>query len=145
MSVREICSNHPVSAHLHSTVESVSRQMHYASVGSVIITDASGRPLGIVTDRDLVGRVLAQHRSPDTPIGEVMTRDLVVVTQDASANEALQLLRARPCRRLPVVDAKGYLTGVVTLDDILDSLLTQTSLAREILDRQLVSQPPAVV
>ena len=84
--------------------------MRQRTVGSLIVVDGAKRPIGIVTDRDLVIRALADARDADsTPVSEVMTPDIVVVTSDTSFLSAPRSMREGPFRRLPVVDEKGSL------------------------------------
>jgi CBS domain-containing protein len=94
--------------------------MRQRTVGSLIVVDGAKHPIGIVTDRDLVIRALADAKDADaTPVSEVMTPDIVVATSDTTINSALRLMRDGPFRRLPIVDEKGVLVGLVTIDDML--------------------------
>ena len=88
------------------------------NVGSLIIVDESGIPLGIVTDRDLTVRVLALGLPNETPVAEVMTENPRCVEESHVIEAALNTMLRTPCRRLPVVDVDGILIGVLTLDDI---------------------------
>lgn len=102
------------------TVATAADRMRQRTVGSLIVVDGAKHPIGIVTDRDLVIRALADARDADaTPVSEVMTPDIIVATSDTSINSALRLMRDGPFRRLPIVDEKGVLVGLVTVDDML--------------------------
>lgn len=102
------------------SVATAADRMRQRTVGSLIVVDGAKRPLGIVTDRDLVIRALADARDADsTPVSEVMTPDVVVATRGTFINSALRLMREGPFRRLPIVDEKGVLVGLVTIDDVL--------------------------
>jgi CBS domain-containing protein len=102
------------------SVAKAADRMRQRTVGSLIVVDAAKRPIGIVTDRDLVIRALADARDADaTPVSEVMTPDIVTTTADTTINSALRLMREGPFRRLPIVDDKGVLVGLVTADDLL--------------------------
>jgi CBS domain-containing protein len=98
--------------------------------------EADGRLRGIVTDRDMVVRGLADGREGrSTTIGDVCSPDLVSVGADEDADRAVQLMRERAVRRIPVVDA-GQLVGVVSLGDMAierdpRSVLAQISAAQE--------------
>lgn len=95
-------------------------RMRQRTVGSLIVVDGAKHPLGIITDRDLVIRALADARDADlTPVSEVMTPDIVVATSDTSINSAMRLMRDGPFRRLPIVNQEGVLIGLVTIDDML--------------------------
>lgn len=102
------------------SVATAADRMRQRTVGSLIVVDGSKRPIGIITDRDLVIRALADVRDADTtPVSEVMTPDIVVAESDTSIDSALRLMRDGPFRRLPIVDRDGVLVGLVTVDDML--------------------------
>ena len=102
------------------------RSMITNHVGSLVVVagDAPGRrPVGILTDRDIVRGQL--RRSADLfclTVGDVMTRDPLTIGVDAGLTEAIQALQRRGVRRAPVIDAAGDAVGVITLDDILPAL-----------------------
>ena len=93
--------------------------MQSRHVGTLVVVDKERRPLGILTDRDLVVQVLAQSRSADcTHVGEVMSRLPTMVHEDTSIEEALRFMRSGPYRRLIVTNREGHLVGVLSLDDV---------------------------
>ena len=125
MSVGRICVREVELADPDEAVQLAARRMHDHNVGTLVVCDASRRPVGMLTDRDLAVRVVAESRDPgQTAVGEVMTRNPHIVQEDTPIEMALKSMRAGPCRRLPVVDSNGSLVGLVSLDDVL-SLLTE--------------------
>jgi CBS domain-containing protein len=89
------------------------------NVGSVIITE-NGSPSGLITDRDIVAKVLALGKdSSKTRIREVMISPVVSISEDKDIVDVTHLMSTHGIRRLPVTDAKGKLTGVISLDDVL--------------------------
>ncbi len=93
--------------------------MKEEEVGSVVI-EADGKPVGIVTDRDLTLEVLEPRRDPtETTAEEVMTETPTTVNSDDGVLDATATMYEKGVRRLPVVDSDGALTGIVTLDDLL--------------------------
>lgn len=95
-------------------------RMCQRTVGSLIVVDDAKHVLGLITDRDLVIRALANAKDAEaTPVSEVMTRDIVVATGETSISSALRLMRDGPFRRLPIVDEDDVLIGIVTIDDVL--------------------------
>jgi len=100
-----------------SSAISVARQMRDQGVGSVVIVDAAGAPVAMVTDRDLALRVFAEGLDPQTAIADHASRPLIWGEPTMELDEAAALMVQHRVRRLPVVDA-GRLAGIVTLDDI---------------------------
>lgn len=100
-----------------ATVTEAARLLADAGVGSLPVVE-DGRPIGIVTDRDLVVRVLAKGEDPETlRVGRVATSPLVSIASDRNVDEAIFLMSSNRIRRLVVVD-DGRLTGVVSQADI---------------------------
>lgn len=119
MTVLECCRMDVITASPDAKVIEVAELMSDSNVGCVVIT--KGRiPVGIVTDRDIVTRVVARGRDPKkTAISEVMTPDPVVVEDGTGLFEAMQFIRDEGVRRLPIVDCDGNLAGIITTDDII--------------------------
>ena len=97
--------------------EEAARLMRGKHVGAVIVVE-EGKPVGIVTDRDLVVRLLADF-APNTPVRAVMTRDIVVARIDDAIDYAFYTMRQHGVRRLPIVNDEGALVGLVAVDDLL--------------------------
>jgi len=113
------------------------RRMRDADVGSVIVVDA-GRPLGIVTDRDLVVRVLATGADPEKlSIADVMSRKPIFVSQTRDVPYVLELMRDMAVRRIPVVDDNHQLVGVVALDDVILSLSSELAAVAETIRKEM--------
>jgi CBS domain-containing protein len=120
MSVGRICQRSVDVAEPHESVCTAAERMHQRSVGALVVVDRNSRPLGILTDRDLVVRILARGSDPfATAVESVMTPVPKTVVEHAPIEDALSLMRSGAFRRLPVVDGEGALVGLVTLDDIL--------------------------
>ena len=100
-------------------------------VGSIVIVEDL-RPVGILTDRDIVVRVVNQGLDPaHTPVYKVMTPDPLVLAEETSLFEALEEVKHKGVRRYPIVDYEGNLVGIFTLDDVLQLLgLEMSAIAR---------------
>lgn len=143
MTTGRICTREVYLADPDETVEAIAHRMHERGVGSLLVLDDARRPVGIVTDRDLVLRVLAADRDPlTTRVAEVMTRDPRTVGEETPIEQTLSLMRAYGVRRVPVVDAAGTLVGVVTLDDVLSLLTEELAVVGEVLSKQ---NPPRLL
>ena len=102
-----------------SSIIDASREMNTQTVGAVVIISDDGRPIGMLTDRDIVLRVVAEGRDPQrTPVEEAMTRGAAFLSHDASIQDATEIMRDCGMRRLPLVDAEGKVDGLISLDDI---------------------------
>lgn len=102
-----------------TTVAEAARKMARHNVSSVIVLDQQRRLAGIFTERDLLRRVVVEERdAAQTPVGEVMTTDVVVARPDMPRREVLQLMNSRHIRHIPVADESG-LIGVISLRDVL--------------------------
>ncbi|MET0385223.1 MAG: CBS domain-containing protein [Polyangiales bacterium] len=133
LTAREICRRTVVQALRTDTLRSVARRMRDEHTGCVVIVE-DGRaarrvkPIGIVTDRDIVLRAVAgESLDALQPIEAVMSRELIAAREEDKLGVVLELMRTHGFRRLPVVDADGHLVGIVTFDDVLDFLQEQVS------------------
>lgn len=97
-------------------------------VGALVVVDAQekSRPVGIVTDRDLVLELMAEGLDPAVfTAGDIMTVDLVLANPEMDAVAAIQLMKAHRLRRLVMADEAGQLMGIVTMEDLLELLATE--------------------
>ena len=101
-----------------ATVTEACRRMRDHSVGALVVL-AHGRPIGIVTDRDVALRVVAEGRDPaQTAVQEAMSPTLYTLSETASLEQASELMRDHGLRRVPLIDATGTITGLVSFDDV---------------------------
>ncbi|MGZ0745820.1 MULTISPECIES: CBS domain-containing protein [unclassified Haloparvum] len=118
MTVSDLMREDVVTARPDESVGDVAKRMEKENVGSVVI-ERNGRPEGIVTDRDLTTRVLANGGTADGWSAEdAMTRELRTVRTDTGVMELCNELGDACVRRMPVVDDDGNLAGIVTHDDL---------------------------
>ena len=110
-----------VEAALGTSVIEAARVMREKRVGCLVVV-REGRPVGVVTDRDLALRVLAEGRDPRTStVADIVTYDPIVVSIGDALETALEKMRVHGVRRLPIVSAEGKVVGVVTADDVMMS------------------------
>lgn len=101
------------------------RLMRDENVGSVVVSD-DDKPLGIVTDRDLVVRVLAEGNDADAlTLGDIMSGEPIFLGADRNLEQALATMRDLAIRRLPIVDDEGRLCGMLSMDDVVILLAEQ--------------------
>jgi CBS domain-containing protein len=115
--VRDVMTQNPTSCNPSATVVDAAKVMASEDVGSVPVVK-DGRLAGVVTDRDIVVRVLAEGRDPNsTTVGEIASSDLETVSPDDDLNTALRKMASSKVRRLPVVDG-DELVGIVAQADV---------------------------
>ncbi len=119
--IRDLMTANPATCKPSATVSEAAKTMASEDVGPVPIVEGD-RLVGMVTDRDLVVRVLAEGRDPgSTTLGEIASSDLVTVQPDSDLEEATRLMQQHQVRRLPVVE-DGRLVGIVAQADIARAL-----------------------
>ncbi len=102
-----------------TTLTELARMMKAEDIGAIPVSDSGGQLVGIVTDRDIIIRSLAQGMDPArTTARDVMSQPLITCQVDDSLGEAVSLMEERRIRRLPVVDRKGRLVGMLSLGDV---------------------------
>ena len=115
--VKELMTARPVTLERDASLTDAAKLMRDRGIGDVIVVEGD-RAAGIVTDRDIVIRGVAEGNDPDaTRVGDVLTGELAAVAPDDPIDRAIQLMRERAIRRLPVVES-GKPVGVVTLGDL---------------------------
>lgn len=117
MNVREVMTPDPRSMLPSDSIQSAAKIMREEDTGVVPVVELGGLLIGVVTDRDIVVRSVADGDSPSGLVREVLTTDLVVATPDMSTKDAAKLMGEHQVRRLPVVD-NGRLVGIVSLGDL---------------------------
>jgi CBS domain-containing protein len=98
-------------------VREVAAIMRDGDMGAVPIVD-EGKLIGIITDRDIVVRVVADGKNSETSVGEVMTEELFTVQPDDFVFEAIRLMGDKQVRRVPVIDEDGHLAGIIAMADV---------------------------
>ena len=113
----EIMTRNVKTAAAGSSLGDVAAIMRDGDMGAVPVVDG-GKLVGIVTDRDIVIRGVAEGAGPETPVSNVMTRDLFTVRPDNFVFEAIRLMGDKQVRRLPVIDSNGELKGIIAMADV---------------------------
>jgi CBS domain-containing protein len=130
MSLSRFCRK-PVAYVLpEQTADEAALTMRERHVGSLVVVREDLVPVGMLTDRDLVTRVLAERSDPTAVlVGDVMTEGISLIHASARVDEALYFMRKRGVRRLPIVNGDGRLAGIVALDDLLVLLSAELDMA----------------
>lgn len=114
---RDVMTHRPICLPADASVSKAARLMRDQAIGDVLVTK-DGHLCGVVTDRDIVVRAVAEARDPDsTPLGSLCSSDLFTVRPDQNADEVIRLMREQAVRRVPVVE-DGLPVGIVSLGDM---------------------------
>ncbi|MEU1752171.1 CBS domain-containing protein [Micromonospora matsumotoense] len=127
--VSDVMTKQVVYLSAETTLDEAARVMKEADIGDVVVTDGSTLA-GLLTDRDIVVRAVAECSDPaSTSIGSIITREVVMIEQHATAGEAVALMRERNIRRILVCDNERKLVGIVSLGDLAMQLDPSSALA----------------
>jgi len=117
-SIRDAMTSNPSNVEMSSSVVEAARLMKSEDVGSIPVTEGD-RLVGIVTDRDIAIRVVAEGKDVQgVTVGEIASKDLVTIDPQQDLDEALRLMAQHQVRRLPVVEEDGRLVGILAQADI---------------------------
>ena len=116
--IRDVMSSRPKTLDADQTVVAAAQLMRRADIGDVLVVKSDDRLHGILTDRDIVVRVLAEGLDPNqTRVGDICSRVLTTVSPDDGVSHAVRVMREKAIRRLPV-EAGGRVIGMLTIGDI---------------------------
>lgn len=138
--VRDVMTPGPIGVDYGQTIGETARTMRDWGVGAVLVVDQEVL-CGLVTDRDLVVRAIADAKGPDAIVGPLSSGNLIAVEVDADAQEAGRLMRQNAVRRLPVIE-DGKVTGIVSLGDL--ALADQYASAVAAVSQALASRAQAM-
>jgi len=131
MNVGEICSRVVVIAERNTPVQQAAKLMRDHHIGALVVTEGGAdarRPIGIVTDRDMVVEVVAADLDYRVlTVGDIMSEGPATVNETAGVFEVIGQMRNSGVRRLVVVDANRHLLGIVAMDDLIPVLAEETS------------------
>ncbi|MBF8302239.1 MAG: signal-transduction protein [Candidatus Dadabacteria bacterium] len=119
MSLRKIAKKKVVTVRPDETVVKAARLMGEKNVGSVVVVE-NRKPIGILTDRDIAIRVVAKKADINSIlVKDVMTKKIVTGRDNQRVAELAKVMHENGIRRVPIVNKKGMLSGIITLDDLL--------------------------
>jgi CBS domain-containing protein len=144
MNVGDVCNRDIVRVPPEASLADATRQMRDRHVGMVVITkNPLDEPvaIGVLTDRDVAFAALAGHDLAATRVAQCLSKDPLVLNEDTNAARALERMRERNVRRVPVVDSHGTLVGVVSTDDLLAGIAGELSKLAELVQYQPQREP----
>ena len=118
MNVREIMTSNPACCDKETSAQDAAKLMVENDCGEIPVVDNEGELVGVVTDRDICCRVVAEGKSPDTRVEDIMSRSVVTVTPDTEVDKCCSTMEGNQIRRVPVIDDSGKCCGMVSQADI---------------------------
>jgi CBS-domain-containing membrane protein len=116
---RDVMTPDPACCTAATTLDQVAKLMAQHDCGEIPVIDSSEQPIGVITDRDIVCRVVAEGKNPSAHTAEhYMSQPVVTVRDDASLDDVLSTMEKHQLRRVPVVDERGCCTGIIAQADI---------------------------
>ncbi len=118
LKIQDIMTSPVITQRINSTVSEAASTMCAHNIGSIIIVDSKGKPVGIVTERDMLKKIIMTNKNPTaTEIDQIMSRPIITGHSKMDLEEAANLMISKEIKRLPIVDS-GKLVGMITLTDI---------------------------
>jgi CBS domain-containing protein len=137
MTISKIAVKDVITITKEANIIAAAKLMREKKVGDVIVVqkDEEGHvPIGILTDRDIVVAIIAEDvKLEDVSVGDTMSYELLIVHENQGIWEVLQMMSAKKVRRAPIVDEKGYLVSVVSIDDLLRLLADEINQVAKII------------
>ncbi len=139
MTAGRLCSRITATASPDESIRAAARRMAEYDVGTLVVLkeNRGSRAVGVITDRDITVRAVAEKLDPDEAlVSEIMTTPVHSVSDDVSIHDALDKMASTGTRRLIVTGEGDRVAGILSLDDVLDSLVRQTSAIGRLLAKQ---------
>ncbi|MDF2691207.1 MAG: hrp1 3 [Gammaproteobacteria bacterium] len=144
MKISEICHTDVVCIDQNAMAEEAAKLMEKSRIGSLIAIEQSSRkPIGIITDRDIVTKVVAAGNDPkNTKVSEFMSSDLYTENQNTDIAEIINVMKEKGIRRVPIVDNENKLCGIVSLDDLCLMVDKEQDNIADIIRKQISKKQP---
>lgn len=139
MPIADLCSNRLICVEKSSSLQHAAHLMKQHHVGGVVVVESNGsaKPVGVLTDRDIVLGVVAENLPLTTRVEDVMSREVAKISMKKGIAEAVDHMEAKGVRRMIVVDDVGNACGLVSADDILQLVARELNGLGRIVDKQL--------
>lgn len=141
MAMGDLCVNHIVTVKAQDSIQQAAQAMQAKNIGSVVVMSGeheSQKPVGILTDRDIVLQVVASNKCPvNTKVEQVMCQDLLTIDHHQGIKEAIDLMRDKGVRRAPIMQ-EGKICGLVATDDLLILIAKEMNALADLVQKQII-------
>ena len=142
MPISDLCTTDLVCIEKDATLKHASQLMKKHHVGGLVVVEANNKskPVGILTDRDIVLSVVAENLSPNMKVQDIMTKELVKVHKKEGISKVIEIMEDKAVRRMIVVDEAGNACGLVSSDDILQLVSKELNGLGRLVQKQLKNE-----
>ena len=126
MKVCELCRPDVITISKQEGIKKAAQLMKDKCVGSLVVVDKQQTPVGMLTDRDIIIKLIAEGKAPEqTMVADIMSKELLCLTENQDISDAIDALCEKGVRRAPVIDENKQLCGVITLDDLMACIIDE--------------------
>lgn len=137
MSIANFCSKEIIMIPKDASIQETAQRMKENNVGAVVVVE-NGKPLGVITDRDVVVEVVANGVGLDeVSAKDILAKDVLILKKEQGVHEAIKAMKDKHVRRAPVVDYAGKICGMVSMDDLLVLLAHELQDLAQLVEGQL--------
>ncbi|MFZ3229092.1 MAG: CBS domain-containing protein [Pseudobdellovibrio sp.] len=143
MPIIDLCSRELISVERNASLQFAAQLMKKHHVGGLVVVETNGfsKPVGIITDRDIVLNVVADKLPFDTKVGAIMSNNVVSIQAKTGIAEAVEAMERARVRRMVVVDSLGNACGLVSADDILRLIAKEINGLGNLYQKQVQDEP----
>lgn len=143
MSIGTICKCDVVTITKDASIQEAAQLMKENNIGDVIVVETQeklDKPIGIVTDRDIIIDVVADKKNAENiQVGDVMSENLLVLNNNQSIEDALKMMQEKGVRRAPIVSNEQKIVGIATFDDLFKLLVGEINSLAKLIEKQTAS------
>ncbi len=140
MPIKNLCFRNAVTINKDASLIDAARRMKVQRVGALLVTAKGKKPIGILTDRDIVVNALAEGLPVSTAVWEVMKQDVLCVPDTAGVADVIEKMEKKEVRRAAVVNRNGGVCGMVSSDDLIQLLGNELNSLGKLIDHQLANE-----
>lgn len=139
MTIGKLSNRNVITLSTNKTVLDAARLMKESNIGDVVIVNDKNQPVGIITDRDITIKIVANEISPcQMLVSDVMSSDLLVLKEYQTVQEAIDMMSAKGVRRAPVVDEVNNLIGIISSDDLVLLVADESESYAKLIRKQML-------
>lgn len=147
MPISDLCSRKPITVHPTQSLVEAAKLMKASHVGTLVVTakDGHDRALGVITDRDIIMKCVAEGKSPESStVQEIMSSQVISANKSVGVYEAIDLMLKKGIRRLVIVDDSEKMCGVVSTDDLVQMLGQEMTSIGRLYETQNRAEAPSL-